>query len=313
MIQKQIRVKWYRLFEVIMHFFTFPSWLHPQILPWLPFRWYALMYVVAFIISYRLFLYQSDQQSHPASRDSVFGFFISGFVGAMLGARIFYCLVYDTTGHFMTHPWLIFWPFDSSWEFIGLAGMSYHGGVIGGTAGAVLYGIRKRIDLLQWGDMVLAAFPLGYMFGRLGNFINGELYGRVSTAWWAVLFPDAEKLSVHEPWVRDVMTSKGIAETGNFINLPRHPSQIYEALGEGLLLWLILWFIIEYFRTPDAGMDFPLMFSPVTTTIHLVISPVNFTTGQILCAIMIASGIASWFVFRHLYFRAERKERSTVP
>jgi phosphatidylglycerol:prolipoprotein diacylglycerol transferase len=296
------------------------------------------MYIVAFFITYRLFLFQFNRTGTPIQRDNVLNFFISGFIGALLGARIFYCLIYDTSGRCLTHPWLIFWPFDQAWTFVGLAGMSYHGGVIGGTAGALAYGIKKRVDLLLWGDMILAAFPLGYMFGRLGNFINGELYGRVSTAWWAVLFPDAGKLSVHEHWVQDVMQSAGIAASGAMVNLPRHPSQLYEAAGEGLLLWLILWFIvrkkkpfkgavisaylagygsirfiIEYFRTPDAGMDFPVMFSPVTTTSHLVISPVNFTTGQILCALMILAGTASWFFFRHLHTREQIRIQSTVP
>ena len=322
-----------------MHYFVFPSWLKPEIVPGLPFRWYALMYVVAFFITYALFIRQSDRTAISSDRESVSGFFVSGFAGLLIGARVFYCLVYDTSGIYLHKPWLMFWPFSPSLSFTGLSGMSYHGGVLGAAAAAVIYGLWKKIDLLQWGDMLLAALPLGYMFGRIGNFINGELYGRVTAAWWGVLFPNAGNLPVHEPWVRKLMSGFGLQETGGMVNLPRHPSQLYEAFGEGLLLWLILWFIvrkrkkfkgevisayligygiirfiIEYFRTPDRGMGFPIMFSPVTTSSHLVISPVNFTTGQILCAGMILAGTACWFLFRYMNANPDvMRRRNRLP
>jgi phosphatidylglycerol:prolipoprotein diacylglycerol transferase len=119
------------------------------------------------------------------------------------------------------------------------------------------------------------------------------------------------------------MNSPGLQGAGGFVNLPRHPSQLYEAFGEGLILWLVLWFIvrkrkkfkgqiiaayfigygairffIEYFRTPDKGMDFPVMFTPVSSTSQLEIYPFNFTTGQLLCACMIAGGVLLHFFLK---------------
>lgn len=305
-----------------MHYLNFPSWLKPQIIPGLPFRWYALMYVVAFAVVFMLFMRQLSAQERTAGKEKVTGFFITVFLSGLLGARLFYALVYEPTGIYLHKPWLLFWPFDSSLHFRGIAGMSYHGCMIGGTIGALVYARIKRIDILHWGDMLLAAFPLGYTFGRIGNFINAELYGRVTLSPWGVLFPDAERLPSGESWVRDVMHHAGIDGTG-MVNLPRHPSQLYEAFGEGLLLWLILWFIvrkrqrvkgaviaayfigygairfiIEYFRTPDRGLDFPVMLTPVNTTSHLVISPLNLTTGQLLCAAMIAGGLVFYLALR---------------
>ena len=85
--------------------------------------------------------------------------------------------------------------------------------------------------------------PLGYTFGRLGNFINGELFGRVTTLPWGMVFPQAEPFSAREGWVREVAAPGGIAHRrAGMVNLPRHPSQLYEAFFEGLVLWAVLWF-----------------------------------------------------------------------
>lgn len=304
-------------------YLTFPEWIKPEIIPGLPVRWYGLMYVIAFAFTYWLFTVQVKRSGQTVAKDTISNFFFAGLGGMLVGARIFATLIYsDDRLDYFTHPWLIFWPFDKAWHFTGFAGMSFHGGLLGVIVGFVLYARAKKLDLLQWSDWVVAAFPLGYTFGRLGNFINGELWGRVTTAPWGVVFPTGEPLPVSEPWVQDAMHQTGITTADATVNLPRHPSQLYEAMGEGLLLWLLFWFIlkdrkpfqgfligayliaygavrfvIEYFRNPDKGLDFIIVFQPGTTTSQLQVPLFNFSMGQILCTLMIVAGaLTLWAV-----------------
>ena len=108
--------------------------------------------------------------------------------------RVFSTLVYDTSGIYREKPWLIFWPFDTkTGVFTGLAGMSYHGGFIGGLLGLIFWCRKHKANLWKWVDCMSVAIPFGYTFGRIGNFMNGELYGRITTAPWGVIFPRAEK------------------------------------------------------------------------------------------------------------------------
>lgn len=299
----------------------YPDWISPEIIPGLPIRWYGLMYVIAFAFTYWLFTVQVKRSGQNISKETIGNFFFAGLGGMLVGARIFATLIYsDNRLEYLTQPWLIFWPFDASGRFTGFAGMSFHGGLVGVIAGFVIYTRVKKIDLLQWGDWVVAAFPLGYTFGRLGNFINSELWGRVTTAPWGILFPNGEPVSTTEPWVQQAMAQTGISTSDAFVNLPRHPSQLYEAFGEGLLLWLIFWFIIkdrapfrgfligayliaygvvrfviEYFRNPDKGLDFIIVFQPGYSTSQLQIPLLNFSMGQILCFLMILAGaITLW-------------------
>jgi len=298
-------------------YLTFPDWIKPEIIPGLPVRWYGLMYVIAFALTYWLFTVQVKRSGLTISKETISNFFFAGLGGMLVGARIFATLIYaDNRLDYLTQPWLIFWPFDKAGQFTGFAGMSFHGGLLGVIVGLVLYARVKKLDMLQWGDWVVAAFPLGYTFGRLGNFINSELWGRVTTAPWGMVFPNGEPLPVSEPWVQDAMRQTGITTSDAVVNLPRHPSQIYEGLGEGVLLWLLFWFVlkdrkpfrgflmgayliaygvvrfvIEYFRNPDKGMDFIIVFQPGTTTSQLQVPLFNFSMGQILSAIMIVGGV----------------------
>lgn len=311
----------------MLAFLTYPKWIHPVIIPGLPLRWYGLMYLVAFVITFLLFRYQIRQRKLDVSDDEIMNFIFWIIIGLLLGARIFATIVYDPTGRYLRHPWLIFWPFDASGHFTGLAGMSYHGGVIGVIIAAVIYCRVKKIKTLEWGDMLVTAVPLGYTFGRLGNFINAELYGRVTTFGLGMVFPTAQKFPVSEPWVQKVMHKIGmtVAAGQQMVNLPRHPSELYEAFFEGIVLWLIMWFIfrkrqmvagtkvaiyiigygvfrflIEYVREPDIGIGFPIKFVPGDNPIYRLMTPWNFTTGQILNFLMIIGGIAFLFIARYL-------------
>ena len=199
-------------------------------------------------------------------------------LGLIIGARLGYVVFYNFS-YYIKHPLEIILPFSFSngITFTGISGMSYHGGLIGATFAAWVYIHRAKLDWWSAVDLFVPVAPLGYMFGRLGNFMNGELFGRVTTSPIGMYFPMA-------------------APAGEL----RHPSQLYEAFFEGIFLFVILWsirkikmpngamlalyligygfvrFFIEYFREPDAHLGFVLF---------------SFSMGQILCLLMIATGI----------------------
>ncbi|MDR2702516.1 MAG: prolipoprotein diacylglyceryl transferase, partial [Spirochaetaceae bacterium] len=218
---------------------NFPAWLKPEIIPGLPLRWYGLMYLVAFGIAFLLYRRQVRERNFPMKEEELSGLFFWGILCLVLGARIFATLVYETSPIYRREPWRILWPFQNG-RFTGLMGMSYHGGVIGGLLAIVFYSLRHRFDIREIGDMFGASIPLGYTAGRLGNFINAELYGRVTTSPLGMIFPGAA-LPLSEEWVRDIAEKTGTVAANGMVNLPRHPSQLYEAFFEGIVLWLIIW------------------------------------------------------------------------
>lgn len=295
----------------------FPVWLKPEVIPGLPFRWYGIMYVVAFAITWFLFVHESRRRKAPWSDDEASGFFVWAIVGLLIGARLFGTLVYDSAAY-IGKPWFIVWPFDEAGRFIGFQGMSFHGGFLGVVVATLLYARRRGLSWLSWADVIAVSAPLGYTAGRLGNFINGELWGKVSDKAWAMVFPNAERFSAREPWVQEFANKVGIpvSSMNDLVNLPRHPTQLYEALFEGLVLWILLWFIvrkrkafpgfavgcyaigygavrfiIEYFREPDASLGYVLPWGDPKAPIYLFSTPWNFSMGQVLCAAMVLGGI----------------------
>lgn len=307
-------------------YINYPSWIHPEIFPNIPIlgllRWYGLMYVFAFGTAFLILKKVMKEgmlntDSFTAAEDDIFSFIATGIVFLLIGARVFSAFVYDTSGIYKRMPWLIFWPFDSRGHFTGLAGMSYHGGFIGGLIGMIVWCLRRKQPVFKWIDAMVTAIPLGYTFGRIGNFLNGELFGRITTVPWGIVFPNAERFSLSLEWVRAFAEKAGLSVTNNaaLVNLPRHPSQLYEAFFEGIVLWVIIWsihrrkkwdgllsgvymtgygffrFIIEYFREPDAELGYRIAkdsAAPIYTNTSLL----NFSTGQVLCFIMIVGGIA---------------------
>lgn len=242
-------------------------------------QYYGLMYIVAFAFTYVLARYRikhEDRFGFTAGQiNDIMTYMILGLI---IGARFGYVVFYNLS-YYAEHPLEIVLPFSFSngITFTGISGMSYHGGLIGVIFAAWLYVRKAKLDWWNMVDLFLPAIPLGYTFGRLGNFINGELYGRITTASIGMYFPLAPSREL------------------------RHPSQLYEAFFEGVFLFLVLWsirkikipkgatlalyligyglarFIIEYFREPDAHLGFVLL---------------SFSMGQILCAFMIAAGLA---------------------
>ena len=309
-------------------YINFPSWIHPQIFPGVKFlgllRWYGLMYVFAFGTAYFLLKKiagegmldgkTTDGKAYKITEDDLFSFLGTGILFLLLGARIGSTLIYDRTGIYLHKPWLIFWPFDGNGNYTGFAGMSYHGGFIGGLLGMIIWCKRHKQPMARWIDAMVCCIPLGYTFGRLGNFLNGELFGRVTTAPWGMVFPAAERFSASLQWVQDFAGRIGMdISNSRLVNLPRHPSQLYEALFEGIILWLIIWFVrkhkkfdgmlgciytggygffrffIEYFREPDEELGFIL--GDKSANIYENVSLTNFSTGQFLCFLMILGSI----------------------
>lgn len=320
-------------------YINYPSWIKPEIFPGVPFlgflRWYGLMYVFAFATAFLVLKKVAkegalDTPTYKITEDDLFSFISTGIVFLLIGARVFSTLIYDTSGLYWKKPWLIFWPFDSNMHFTGFAGMSYHGGFVGGLLGMIIWCKRHKQPILKWIDAMVCAIPLGYTFGRLGNFLNGELYGRITTMPWGVVFPDAEKFSSSLPWVKEIAAKIGMNISNmSLVNLPRHPSQLYEAFFEGIVLWAIIWFcrkhkkfdgtlaciytggygifrfIIEYFREPDADIGYRIA-KDSSAPIYTNTSLLNFSTGQILCFLMILAAVLGYVA---LYFYNKKKSK----
>jgi phosphatidylglycerol:prolipoprotein diacylglycerol transferase len=299
------------------------------------------MYLIAFAVAYLLFLYQLKERGELERKDLVLDMFFWAIVGLLVGARAFAVTIYDPSGYYLRHPLQIILPFsfeEGRLRLTGIAGMSYHGGLVGVVVTLLIYMKVKKIVVRDWGDMLVAGIPLGYTFGRLGNFINAELYGRVTTAPWGMVFPGAESFPAKEQWVRDFASAVGVPVSGaGMVNLPRHPSQLYEAFFEGIVLWLVLWFIvrkrkpykgfviacyilgygvirffIEFAREPDKGIGYPITLVPLANPIYQF-SPFNFTTGQILCFIMIVAAFICMAAFRAKAAREAPKPEQVRP
>ena len=180
-------------------------------------RWYALAYIAGLVLGWlylRWLVQRPGWQLTPLDLDDLLLYVT---LGVVLGGRLGYVFFYRPE-YYLTHPAeiLVVWQ----------GGMSFHGGLIGVLAAMALFSWRRKIPFLKIGDAVAAATPIGLLFGRIANFINGELFGRQSDVPWAMVFPH------------------GGPE-------PRHPSQLYEAALEGLLLFLILFWFARKARKPE--------------------------------------------------------------
>jgi len=258
-----------------------PSLMDPVLLEIGPLRiqYYGLMYLVAFGLTYGLVSYRLKTENRfQVSAQQLQQLFTHLIIGLVLGARLGYVLFYNL-GYYLKHPLEIILPFawDNGLVFTGISGMSYHGGLIGTLLGAWLYLRRTDMPLATMADLVVPAIPLGYTFGRLGNFINGELYGRATRHPVGMIFPAAGD------------------------GLPRHPSQLYEAFFEGIVLFAVLWSLRRRVRTPGAMLALYLIgYGAVRFAIeyfrqpddHLGFIWLSLTMGQILCLLMMIAGVS---------------------
>jgi len=226
-------------------------------------RWYGLAYVAAFAAAYGIYVWLA-RQGYAEMKVADVGDFITGVAlfGVILGGRLGYMLFYDWDA-FRANP-LLFFKF---WD----GGMASHGGILGIIVFTWIYARRKQIAWTNLGDNLVVAAPVGLFFGRCANFINGELYGRVTDVAWAMQFPKelyaappetarlavSEAVRINPQWtdvgaiVDNVRLSPELqAQLAGTLS-PRHPSQIYEALLEGAVLFAILWILRTRMRLPN--------------------------------------------------------------
>ena len=240
-------------------------------LGWIIIRWYSLAYIFGLLLAWLLARKMSRASHSTFTVLKIDDFLLWATMGIILGGRLGYVLFYNL-GYYLEFPLQIL----ALWQ----GGMSFHGGLLGVIIATLLFAWRKGISPFAMGDILVCVAPIGLFLGRLANFANGELFGRVSHAVpWVMVFPDGGEL-------------------------PRHPSQLYESFAEGILLFVILnalwwgvpkyrnrigfttaWFFIlygvfrfglEYFREPDSHLGFVLG---------------NLSMGQLLCAPMILFGV----------------------
>jgi phosphatidylglycerol:prolipoprotein diacylglycerol transferase len=236
-------------------------------------RWYSLAYIAGLVLGWQLLRILVQKSPKLTELEEVDDFLVWVTLGVILGGRLGYVIFYNLT-IYLNNPLSIL----AVWQ----GGMSFHGGLLGVIGATILFCHKRNIDLWPFADRIACVAPIGIFFGRLANFINGELFGRISDVSWAVVFP------------------QGGPEA-------RHPSQIYEAMGEGFLLFLIMMFLVrnemlrrrpgfltgvfflgygivrtgaEYFRQPDA---------------HIGYLSFGLTTGQCLSAPLVLAGC--WLVF----------------
>ena len=230
-------------------------------------RWYGLMYLVGFAFAFWMANRQCDRSNGVWTREQASDLLFYGFMGVILGGRAGYVFFYQFP-QFLDNPLYLF----RIWE----GGMSFHGGVVGVVSAIIFYALKNKRSILSVGDFIVPLLPVGLGAGRIGNFINSELWGRVTDSPFGIIFPNA-----------------GL--------YPRHPSQLYEFALEGVVLFIMLVvfarkprpagsiaglfllgygvfrIIVEFAREPDA---------------HLGFLTFGLTMGQILSLPMVIAGIA---------------------
>ena len=166
-------------------------------------HWYGMMYIFAFVTAYFTMWKINSKENLGYTKEQFDNLFVWAIAGILIGARLGYVFFYKPAYYF-ANPTEIILPLTHDalgWHFTGIAGMSYHGGFIGGLIGMIFWCRMHKKPFWQWCDAMCVAIPLGYTFGRLGNFLNGELYGRITTAPWGIVFPLAERFSTSKEWV----------------------------------------------------------------------------------------------------------------
>jgi phosphatidylglycerol:prolipoprotein diacylglycerol transferase len=249
-------------------------------------KWYSLAYITGILVGWWYLLKLIAQPGSPMARRHVDDLVFYATLGIILGGRLGYAIFYSPD--MLLSPWRLIRLWDG--------GMSFHGGMIGTSIGIILFARKEKLDWLRIHDYLACAVPFGLFFGRMANFINGELWGKPSNVAWAIIFP----------------------RTGN--DVPRHPSQLYEAGLEGVALFAILWFAfwrskaryepgrlvglfllgyglarftVEFFREPDSQFSGTFF----ATTIHM---------GQLLTLPMIIGGL-------YLIATAKGRRQRVVP
>ncbi|WP_274585386.1 prolipoprotein diacylglyceryl transferase [Neisseria leonii] len=275
--------------------------IHPQFDPValslgpLAIRWYALSYLAGFALFILLGRRLIARGNNIFTREMLDDFLTWGILGVILGGRLGFVLFYQPA-YYLANPLDII----KVWE----GGMSFHGGFLGVLAAAWLFARKHGLRFLQVSDFIAPLVPLGLACGRLGNFINGELWGRLTdpAKFWAMGFPQAQQADA----ALAAANPQAAAWLAQYGSLPRHPSQLYQFALEGLLLFVIVWlfarkprptgqisalflagygvfrFIAEYFRQPDD---------------YLGLLTLGLSMGQWLSLPMVALGVVGLIYF----------------
>ncbi|MEZ4815778.1 MAG: prolipoprotein diacylglyceryl transferase [Bdellovibrionota bacterium] len=242
-------------------------------------RWYSLMYLLGYVVGFKIAQKRIERGLLKISREALDSWVTDRVVGMLIGARVFYVVFYNWS-YYTDNPseLLMFW----------LGGLSFHGAAVGMIISSWLFARKNKISFFSATDSLAIAAGPGLFFGRIGNFINGELFGREAHVPWAMVFPSDPQ------------------------HIPRHPSQIYQGLTEGLLLWFILNYIQNKsirdgkFRHGLVGGSFLLGYGIIRFLIEFTREPdaqVGYlfswiTMGQLLCAAMMIAGIVVLYIAR---------------
>lgn len=264
-----------------------------------PVHWYGLMYLFAFATCYMV-IWKTNQKHGIGIRKEQLDSFVTWVIaGILIGARLGYVFFYNPS-HYLTSPLEIISPFrydsDLGFTFVGISGMSYHGGLIGAIVFGII-GMRKnKLPVWETLNLGFLAAPLGYSWGRWGNFVNGELFGEVTTSPIGMLFPMTHDLQL------------------------RHPSQLYEMLFEGVILFGILFWLSHYKTFKKQMLPLYLMgYGTFRFFIEFFRHPDNFlgrndligmSRGQTLCVLMIVAGIVLFIWEHRREIKMQRSQKS---
>ena len=254
-----------------------------------PVHWYGMMYVLALLSALYIGKYFIKKDKIDFGNSDIDNYFIYVEIGVILGARLGYILFYDTqTLYYLANPWQIFNPFQNG-EFVGIRGMSYHGAVIGFLLSTYLYSKKHKVAFGKIMDLVALAVPLGFVFGRIGNFLNQELIGRETDVSWGIL-------------VDGVL---------------RHPSQLYEAVLEGFGVFIVIYVYRKYQRFSGEliliyGISYGI-FRAIAEIYRAPDAHIGYvccnaiTQGQVMSLAMSLVGVIGWF-----YYNSKSKDLKTV-
>jgi phosphatidylglycerol:prolipoprotein diacylglycerol transferase len=259
-------------------------------------HWYGLMYLLAFLVAWWLGRQRIRARRLPVSEQDYGDLMFYGMIGVVLGGRIGYVLFYSF-GELVQDPLLLLRIKDG--------GMSFHGGLLGVMAAVAWWSWRHRLHVFDTLDFVAPLIPAGLGFGRIGNFIGGELWGRTTEGPWGVIFPHAlpaQYAGMSVDQLRD------LAAQGALNGLARHPSQLYQAALEGVAMFVILWWFSSRPRPryAVAGM-FALLYGVFRVVVEFVRQPdahIGYlaggwvTMGQVLSLPLIAVGLVLLWLSR---------------
>ncbi len=266
--------------SLIEHWQHIYQYLNPVAFSLLGFKihWYAIMYILALITGY--YAGVKFGEKFGFSKKTIDEYFVWAEIGIIIGARVGYFVFYvPENSYYLLHPWEMFNPFSNG-RFVGIAGMSYHGAVIGFIVATLLFWKIKKIDLWKLVDVVALAAPIGYIFGRIGNFLNERILGRVTDMPWGVYIDGhlRHPIGIYEAFFEGFLS---------FVIIYLFYKKFYRCKGELISLYLITYgffrSVCEIWRRPDPQLGF--IFDHVTM-------------GQILSFFMIAAGIVLFYFRR---------------